>query len=135
MQAVLSRGTKLPLLKKNYRDSDIMTSEHSEEHSFSSRIIHLLSSIPEGRVASYGQIAALAGNPRGSRAVVWLLRSSSRKYNLPWHRVVNSKGVISTGSETQKKLLESEGVEVIDFTVNMNRFRWKADHHLLDEQA
>jgi methylated-DNA-protein-cysteine methyltransferase-like protein len=76
--------------------------------------MRLIRSIPEGRVAYYGQLAALAGRPGSARQVARLLHSSSRKYDLPWHRVVNSKGGISLpigrGYERQRSLLESEGV-------------------------
>ncbi|MFW9916412.1 MAG: MGMT family protein [Candidatus Thorarchaeota archaeon] len=98
---------------------------------FSQRIITLIKAIPPGKVASYGQIARYAGNPRGARQVAWLLHSSSRKANLPWHRVVNSKGRISLpvgqGYELQKELLEKEGVifdesERIDFTRYLHNF-------------
>jgi methylated-DNA-protein-cysteine methyltransferase-like protein len=64
---------------------------------------------------TYGQVAKVAGNPRAARAVSWILHSGSRKYNLPWHRVINSKGKISIKSEygynRQKKLLKEEGIE------------------------
>jgi methylated-DNA-protein-cysteine methyltransferase-like protein len=98
---------------------------------FSQRIITLIKAIPPGKVASYGQIARYAGNPRGARQVAWLLHSSSRKANLPWHRVVNSKGHISLpvgqGYELQKELLEKEGVIFeetgrIDFTRYLHDF-------------
>jgi methylated-DNA-protein-cysteine methyltransferase related protein len=78
------------------------------------RIIDLIRKIPRGRVAAYGQIAALAGAPNGARQVARLLHSSSGKHGLPWHRVVNAEGKISLppggGFELQKKLLEAEGV-------------------------
>ena len=85
---------------------------------FSSQIISLIKRIPRGKVASYGQIAALAGNPRGARAVIWLLHSSSSKEKLPWHRVINSQGTISLQPgqryEEQRAMLESEGVKRIE---------------------
>lgn len=99
------------------------------EESFSQRVKSLIKKIPPGKVATYGQIATLAGNPRGSRTVAWVLHSSTRKENLPWHRVINSKGMISlppsSGYETQKSLLEKEGIlfdenDKVDF----NRFLW-----------
>jgi methylated-DNA-protein-cysteine methyltransferase-like protein len=99
------------------------------EESFSQRVKSLIKKIPPGKVATYGQIATLAGNPRGSRTVAWVLHSSTRKENLPWHRVINSKGMISlppsSGYETQKSLLENEGIlfdenDKVDF----NRFLW-----------
>ncbi len=81
---------------------------------FSERIKQLIKQIPSGKVATYGQIAAYAGNPRAARQVAWILHSCSRKDNLPWHRVINSKGGISLpydgGYEVQKKLLELEGI-------------------------
>ena len=62
---------------------------------FSEHVIDIIKAIPPGKVASYGQIAMLAGNPRGARQVSRLLHSSSEKYSLPWHRVVSSTGKIS----------------------------------------
>jgi methylated-DNA-protein-cysteine methyltransferase-like protein len=81
---------------------------------FTERVIQVIKSIPEGKVLSYGSIAGLAGSPRGARQVTRTLHTMSKKHNLPWHRVVNSKGKISLkdplGYEEQKHLLESEGV-------------------------
>jgi methylated-DNA-protein-cysteine methyltransferase-like protein len=89
----------------------------------------LIIKIPPGKIATYGQIATLAGNPRGSRQVAWILHSSTRKDNLPWHRVINSKGKISlppySGYETQRLMLENEGI-VFDENgkVDFDRFLW-----------
>jgi len=86
---------------------------------FTKAVIEIISAIPEGKVISYGQIATLAGNHRAARQVSWILRSSSGKFNLPWQRVVNSKGGISLpeqdGGRLQRTLLEKEGV---DFRLN-----------------
>jgi methylated-DNA-protein-cysteine methyltransferase-like protein len=83
---------------------------------FSDRVKRLIAGIPRGKVATYGQIAACAGNHRASRQVAWLLHSSSRKDKLPWHRVINSRGGISLpvggGFEEQRMLLEAEGIVV-----------------------
>ena len=82
--------------------------------SFSQIVKQLIKAIPFGKVATYGQIAAYAGNPRSARQVAWILHSCTKKDNLPWHRVINGKGKISLppggGYETQKKLLELEGI-------------------------
>lgn len=96
---------------------------------FSAQIISLIKRIPRGKVATYGQIAALAGNPRGARAVIWLLHSSSGKEKLPWHRVINSRGTISLqpgeGYEEQRAMLESEGVEFgLQGKIDLERFQW-----------
>lgn len=80
---------------------------------FTERVIDIIRAIPEGKVLTYGAVAALAGNPRGARQVSRILHSSSEKHNLPWHRVINSRGCISLppgGREVQRKLLEDEGV-------------------------
>lgn len=84
------------------------------EKSFYQRVISAIKSIPKGKVATYGQVALVAGNPFAARQVAYILHSSSLKHNLPWHRVVNSKGSISLkpkqGYELQKKLLKKEGI-------------------------
>ena len=98
---------------------------------FEQRVKETIRSIPLGKVATYGQIAALAGNYRGARQVARVLHSSSEKEHLPWHRVVSGKGEISlprgAGFETQKKLLTAERVGVsdrgrIDFAI----YLWEA---------
>ena len=62
----------------------------------------------------------------------WTLHSSSKKYNLPWHRVINSKGIIALKSiedrEYQKNLLEQEGIAFSDeFRVDLKKYLWKID--------
>ena len=65
--------------------------------------------VPPGRVMSYGQIAALAGNPRMARQVGWALHDCPP--DVPWHRVVRRDGSIATGdADVQRALLEAEGV-------------------------
>ncbi len=98
---------------------------------FSQRVIAILKEIPEGKVVTYGQIAAMAGNPRGARGVVWILRSSSRKYNLPWHRVVAAGGRISlpegAGFEEQAALLAAEGIIVNNGKIDLKNSLWQPD--------
>ena len=99
------------------------------ELSFTDTIKKMIKRIPKGKVATYGQIAALAGSPRAARQVVRILHSSSRTDRLPWHRVINSKGGISlkpgNGYELQKSLLENEGIEFgINDVVDFKRFLW-----------
>ena len=97
--------------------------------SFTENVKSLIKRIPVGKVATYGQIAMHAGNSRASRQVAWILSSSSQKDNLPWHRIINSKGKISLpiggGFEEQKGLLEKEGVEFDSSgKVNLEIFLW-----------
>jgi methylated-DNA-protein-cysteine methyltransferase related protein len=97
---------------------------------FSEKAKALIKRIPRGKVATYGQIAALAGNPLGARQVGWLLHSSARKDKLPWQRVINSEGRISLprrfGYETQKSLLAKEGVEFPrSGKLSLAKYQWR----------
>jgi methylated-DNA-protein-cysteine methyltransferase-like protein len=102
------------------------------EPSFFERVYRVVQQIPRGKVASYGQIAALLGQPHAARTVGWALSSMSpaQAAVVPWHRVINSQGRISFvgdsyGAGLQRSLLEEEGV-VFDATghVDWRRFRW-----------
>ncbi|MBD2847382.1 MGMT family protein [Paenibacillus sp. IB182496] len=83
---------------------------------FTEEVLSIVSAIPAGRVMTYGQIAGLAGSPRGARQVVRILHAMSRSRGLPWQRVVNAAGQIALkdgpGFELQRMLLEAEGVTV-----------------------
>ena len=90
--------------------------------------------IPRGRVATYGQIAALAGMPRHARQAGYALAATPESLKIPWHRVINAEGRISlrlkhweSGSDDlQRILLESEGV-IFDGSgrVDLKKFRWQ----------
>lgn len=81
---------------------------------FTQKVVGIIKSIPPGKVMTYGQIAKAAGSPRAARQVVRILHSMSKKHELPWHRVINSKGQIGLSEEEyfyeQKRRLELEGV-------------------------
>jgi methylated-DNA-protein-cysteine methyltransferase-like protein len=83
---------------------------------FFRRVYAQVREIPRGRVATYGQVAAFLGVPRGARAVGWALRALSAvaETSVPWHRVVGAGGGISPraglGPRVQRGLLEAEGV-------------------------
>lgn len=105
-----------------------MTDNH--ESSFTDRVRELIAAVPSGKVATYGQIAAYAGNPRAARQVVRVLHSSADKYNLPWHRVVNSKGRIGLkpgqGYELQRAMLTDEGVRFnLDDSIDLKAHLWR----------
>lgn len=98
--------------------------------SFTEEAFGLIRAIPQGRVATYGGIAAMAGSPRGARQVVRILHACSEKENLPWWRVVNRAGRIALkpgyGYEEQRDLLEAEGVEFsATDRIDLSRFGWK----------
>ena len=91
----------------------------------------VVAAIPEGRVATYGQIALLAGRPGRARLVGTALGSLDDASDVPWHRVVNARGEISRrglgdSEQLQRILLMSEGVEFNSRgRVDLRRFRWK----------
>ena len=92
------------------------------------RIWSIVAMVPRGKVASYGQIAALAGMPRHARLVGRTLRELPKNSKLPWHRIVNSALKISlrsSGTSQQRQLLEAEGVEFVGEKV-ANTHRWDA---------
>ncbi|WP_075981251.1 MGMT family protein [Bacillus massilinigeriensis] len=95
---------------------------------FTERVINIIQQIPSGKVMTYGQIAKLAGSPRGARQVVRILHSMSEKYSLPWHRVVNAKGEIGLKGEVafyQRSLLEAEGIGIRrENSLDLERYRY-----------
>jgi methylated-DNA-protein-cysteine methyltransferase-like protein len=83
--------------------------------SFFEQVHEVVCRIPPGKVATYGQIARILGQPRSARTVGWALRSTPEGRKIPWQRVVNSKGTVSfrpdsPGAAIQQALLEEEGV-------------------------
>lgn len=98
---------------------------------FTKKVMQQIHSIPRGKVATYKQIAVLAGKPQGSRGVAWILHSCSTLYKLPWHRVLNSQGKISFDASSrnfreQKRRLVQEGVVFENGgKLNLKKFQWK----------
>ena len=82
---------------------------------FARCVLHVIRKIPKGKVAAYGQVAALAGAPRNARQVGHMLKEGLCAGGAPWHRVLGSSGKISLpingGGDRQRRLLEAEGVE------------------------
>ncbi|MRG87150.1 MGMT family protein [Salinibacillus xinjiangensis] len=96
--------------------------------SFTEKVIDIIQNIPEGKVMTYGQIARLAGNHRAARQVARILHSMSKKYGLPWHRVINAKGQIAIADEgayqEQVMNLQMEGVEVgVNGSVDLDKYQ------------
>ena len=95
-----------------------------------SAIYDIVCQIPRGRVATYGQVAAVLGNRRLSRVVGYALHANPKPGVIPCHRVVNRFGALTPafafgGVERQSELLRAEGVEVADATVDLERFGWE----------
>src|SRR5262249_51517479 len=98
---------------------------------FYEQVYALVRQVPAGKVVTYGQVAALLGNPRAARAVGYALRFVPANTDVPWHRVINHRGHISlrTPPESplvQRLLLEEEGV-VFDAEgrVDLEVYRWQ----------
>jgi len=104
--------------------------------SFKDQVVALVKTIPQGKVMSYGQVAACLGRPRAAREVGWALRGTGgglpgEADEIPWWRVINREGRISIKGNfestpaLQRELLESEGVSVSeDFVVDIARHRF-----------
>jgi methylated-DNA-protein-cysteine methyltransferase-like protein len=99
---------------------------------FRERVLELIASIPEGQVMTYGQLAEVAGMPRHARAVGDILHGLSTDTDLPWWRVINAGGKISTykvgSGELQRGLLEREGVQFdANGKIRLEQYRWKVE--------
>ncbi|MHA6310451.1 MGMT family protein [Pantoea sp. S-LA4] len=97
--------------------------------SFQQHIWQIVAAIPAGRVATYGDVALLAGSPRAARQVGGVLSRLPQGSTLPWHRVVNRHGAISLqgdGLFRQRDALEAEGVVVSDDgRIDLEAYRWR----------
>jgi methylated-DNA-protein-cysteine methyltransferase-like protein len=100
---------------------------------FYEQVYHVVRQVPAGKVVTYGQVAALLGQPRAARAVGYALRSLPPSADVPWHRVINQQGQISLRYPVdspllQRLLLEEEGV-VFDPAgrVDLGIYRWSGD--------
>lgn len=94
------------------------------------RIYDVVRQIPYGQVATYGQVASLAGNKRLARVVGYALHVNPDPEHIPCYRVVNRFGEVSSafafgGGNRQVELLEAEGVEFKDGRVDMEKYQWK----------
>ena len=107
-------------------------SEHSGRSSdeLARQILQVIALIPYGKVASYGQIARMAGLPKHARLVGYLLKHLEAEADIPWHRVINSQGKISlsklneSGENIQRLKLVAEGVMVIGDKINLKQYQW-----------
>jgi len=102
----------------------------SESDNFFEKVYAVAKQIPFGRVTTYGAIAKFLGAARSARMVGWAMNSSSKKGNVPAHRVVNRKGLLTgkqhfQGTNLMQQLLENEGIEIVDNRiVNFDHVFW-----------
>ena len=112
----------------------------SEAEGFADRVRRIIRTVPEGRVATYGQIAALAGRVSGARQVGYILAALPDSADLPWHRVINARGEVSPRSlgdglreGFQRHLMEEEGIEFDDNgRVDLERYRWQPSMMIIE---
>ena len=97
-------------------------------------IYAIVAQVPRGRVATYGQIAQLAGLPRQARLVGYALSALAADNRLPWHRIVNARGRISergdggVAARTQRKRLEQEGIRfAADGAIALAQYQWQPE--------
>lgn len=93
------------------------------------KIYEVVKQIPKGNVATYGQVAALAGNRRWARVVGYALHANPSPDEIPCYRVVNREGRLSEafafgGRNRQQELLEQDGIEVVDGKVDLKKVQW-----------
>lgn len=89
------------------------------------RVWQIVAAIPPGRVATYGQVANLAGMPNQSRLVGRILSKLPPGTRLPWHRVINAQGRISNpAAARQQERLAAEGVTLIGGKVRLKDYQW-----------
>lgn len=98
--------------------------------SFSSKVYAFAAKIPKGKVATYKQLASLAGNKNAARAVGMCMKHNADRKLVPCHRVVASDGSLTgysygKGISTKKNILLKEGVQFIGDKVNLSRSLWK----------
>ena len=96
-------------------------------------IVQVVDLIPYGKVASYGQVARLAGLPRHARLVGRVLQQLDADSGVPWHRVINAQGKISLsktnekGENIQQLKLQQEGVAVAAGKINLKQYQWDSE--------
>ncbi len=96
------------------------------------KIYEVVCNIPEGKVATYGLVAMLAGNPRWARVVGYALHNNPAPGVIPCHRVVNREGRVADsfafgGKDVQRQMLEAEGIVFEkDGHIDLNKYLWRA---------
>ena len=116
----------------NVQIDENFTKKDMSSSNFFKAVYEIVAKIPRGKVATYGQIAALLGNLRGARTVGWAMQGTPGYLKLPCHRVVNKLGEMSPtyafgGPEIQRAMLEAEGVTFKkDGCIDMKKHLWDA---------
>ena len=116
-------------MRSALRDEKSVKDQEMAENSFE-LIYAVVRQIPRGRVATYGQVAALAGNKRWARVVGFALHVNPDPEGIPCYRVVNRLGEVSSafafgGGDRQIELLEADGIPCPDGKVDLTKWQWE----------
>lgn len=110
-----------------------MGKKKKKRKNFYEKVYACVKRVPSGKVATYGQIASIIGHVGGARQVGWALHGLSEDLlpKVPWHRIINCKGAISSCSmhsaDLQRKLLETEGIVFDQHSrIDLKIFQWRA---------
>ena len=125
----MEKSSRLGYYKTTESLQKTETAEVPMEKPTFERIYDVVKQIPYGKVATYSQVAALAGSKRWAREVGYALHSNPDPENIPCYRVVNRFGEVSKafafgGENRQIELLEAEGIEFVDGRVDMDKYQW-----------
>ena len=109
-----------------------------KQNRFQQRVLEIVRMIPSGRVLTYGQVALLAGTPRAARQVGRVLYQLGRESGVPWQRVINRYGGLSTykigSGALQRELLEKEGVRFLpDGTLDLMEYQWRPSQRTIEK--
>ena len=109
-----------------------------KQNPFQQRVLEIVRMIPSGRVLTYGQVALLAGTPRAARQVGRVLYQLGRESGVPWQRVINRYGGLSTykigSGALQRELLEKEGVRFLpDGTLDLMEYQWRPSQRTIEK--
>lgn len=126
------RGDRL-VPKPNAGKTRIRRTPSNENSSFKQAVLEMVAQVPKGKLATYGQIALMAGFPRRPRQVGMLLKGLPEGTELPWHRIVNANGYVPSrgrwwGALEQIQRLRAEGIDVDDLgNLDLAAYRWNGD--------
>lgn len=110
-----------------------MATKNPDNDNFFERVYAIARQIPYGRVTSYGAIAKCLGTARSARMVGWAMNASHNRDDVPAHRVVNRKGLLTgkhhfDGTNLMQQLLESEGVKIVDHQIiDLEKYFWEPE--------
>ena len=119
-------------MQKKLKGRSPTRSGHSQNEGLYPRIWDIVEKVPRGKVATYGQIARLAGLERNARMTGYALNALPPGIPVPWHRIINARGMISfpngsASAATQRRLLEEEGILFMKGRVNFERYGWRKE--------